>query len=68
LLSGRMVAAGWASTITFIGLIGGGILISIGLLGEYVGRIFEEIKGRPLYTVNVTANLEPGNSRRNLSS
>jgi len=57
-LSGKMVVAGWASSITFTGLIGGAILIGIGLLGEYVGRIFEEIKGRPLYTVNVVANLE----------
>ena len=55
--SGKMVVAGWASSITFTGLVGGSILISLGLLGEYVGRIFEEIKGRPLYTVNVVANL-----------
>lgn len=64
-LSGRMVVAGWASTITLLGLMGGGILISIGLLGEYVGRIFEEIKGRPLYTVNVTANLPPATGQAN---
>lgn len=59
--SGKMVVAGWASSITFTGLVGGSILIGIGLLGEYIGRIFEEIKGRPLYTVNVVANLS-GNS------
>jgi dolichol-phosphate mannosyltransferase len=35
-------------------LIGGAILISIGVLGEYVGRIFEESKGRPLYVVATT--------------
>jgi polyisoprenyl-phosphate glycosyltransferase len=45
--------------------IGGAILISIGVLGEYVGRIFEESKGRPLYVVATSINLgapedEPG--------
>jgi len=62
--SGKMVVAGWASSITFTGLIGGAILIGIGLLGEYVGRIFEEIKGRPLYTINVLANLKERQASR----
>jgi dolichol-phosphate mannosyltransferase len=26
-------------------------LVSIGILGEYIGRIYEEVKGRPLYTI-----------------
>ncbi|ABZ94441.1 Glycosyltransferase [Leptospira biflexa serovar Patoc strain 'Patoc 1 (Ames)'] len=42
---------GWATIVTLICLIGGSILISIGILGEYVARIFEESKGRPLYVV-----------------
>ncbi|TGL04515.1 glycosyltransferase [Leptospira bouyouniensis] len=42
---------GWATIVTLICLIGGSILISIGILGEYVARIFEETKGRPLYIV-----------------
>jgi hypothetical protein len=32
-------------------LIGGAILFSIGLVGEYVGRIYEQVKSRPLYLV-----------------
>ncbi|MCG6144892.1 glycosyltransferase [Leptospira bandrabouensis] len=42
---------GWATIVTLICLIGGSILISIGILGEYIARIFEESKGRPLYVV-----------------
>ena len=38
-------------------LIGGWILISIGVLGEYVAKIFEEVKRRPLYIVHKKVNL-----------
>ncbi|MFM7883450.1 MAG: hypothetical protein ACKO8H_17050, partial [Microcystis panniformis] len=33
-------------------------LISIGILGEYIGRIYEEVKGRPAYTIAEIAGLE----------
>ncbi len=33
-------------------------LVSIGILGEYIGRIYEEVKGRPLYTISEMAGLE----------
>lgn len=33
-------------------------LISIGILGEYIGRIYEEIKGRPLYTLSEVAGFQ----------
>jgi dolichol-phosphate mannosyltransferase len=42
---------GWSSQIIFTTVIGGAILISNGILGEYIGRSFEELKGRPLYIV-----------------
>jgi glycosyltransferase involved in cell wall biosynthesis len=48
---------GWPSLVAVICFIGGAILMSIGILGEYVGRIFEESKARPLYVVSSRANL-----------
>jgi len=42
---------GWAGIIVTLGIIGGMILVSLGVIGDYVGRIFEEIKRRPLYIV-----------------
>ena len=42
---------GWTGIIVTLGIIGGAILVSLGVIGDYVGRIFEEIKRRPLYIV-----------------
>lgn len=49
---------GWTSLITSIWLIGGLQLIAIGLIGEYVGKIYKETKQRPKYIVDIdTLNL-----------
>ncbi len=46
------------SALTIVVLLLGGIeLIAIGIIGEYVGRIYDEVKGRPLYLVRARRNL-----------
>ena len=50
LVSGNAVA-GWASTTTAVLVLGGMILLVLGIIGEYVARIYGEAKGRPLYIV-----------------
>lgn len=44
--------AGWASTICIICFVSGIQLISIGVIGEYIGKIYLEVKGRPRYIIS----------------
>ena len=49
---------GYASLLVFILLVGGVQMIILGILGEYIGRIFIEVKRRPLYIVEKKVNLD----------
>jgi dolichol-phosphate mannosyltransferase len=49
---------GVPTTIVIVALLGGIQLMCIGIIGEYVGRIYDEVKRRPLYVVRDRANLE----------
>ena len=49
---------GWTSVIVLVLLIGGMQLLSLGIIGGYIARIFEEVKRRPLYLVEEV--VEPG--------
>ncbi|MBC8016454.1 MAG: glycosyltransferase family 2 protein [Sporomusaceae bacterium] len=51
-------APGWATISASITLLGGLQLLGIGIIGEYVGRIFEEVKQRPLYLLRVELKKE----------
>ena len=50
--------AGWASIICVASFFGGLQLTAMGIIGEYIARIFEEVKRRPNYIVDFTANIE----------
>ena len=54
---GRAVS-GWPSLILSVWLVGAFILIGLGIIGEYVGKIYTEVKNRPRYNVDTTVGLE----------
>jgi len=49
---------GWTSLIVSIYFLGGLILSQLGILGLYIARIFDEVKGRPLYLVSKTVGIK----------
>jgi dolichol-phosphate mannosyltransferase len=55
---------GFSSTILTILLIGGIQLVSIGVLGEYIGRIYHEVKGRPAYVIRDKVAVQDTKVRR----
>ena len=55
-LEGRAIV-GWTSQLVSIWFIGGVILLACGIIGEYVGKIYTEVKRRPRYFIDKTAGL-----------
>jgi dolichol-phosphate mannosyltransferase len=51
-LNDEFVVLGWASLMASIFFVGGSILIVLGILGTYLGRVFNEVKNRPLYVIS----------------
>jgi hypothetical protein len=49
---------GWPSFMSCILFTGGAILVVLGIIGIYLGRVFQEVKSRPLYVVSETRNVE----------
>lgn len=49
---------GWTSIAVSVWAIGGLQLLAIGVIGEYIGKIYLETKQRPKYIIDLTENLE----------
>lgn len=50
-MSGYFTVPGWSSLITVVTFIGGIQLMLLGVIGEYIGRIYDEVRKRPLYLI-----------------
>jgi len=55
---GWYTISGWTSLTILLSAIGAALLFSVGILGEYVGKLYEQSKNRPLYFAARTYNLE----------
>jgi polyisoprenyl-phosphate glycosyltransferase len=51
-LAGVFVVPGWTSIMVLVGVVGGIQLMVLGVIGEYIAHIFDEVKRRPLYVVS----------------
>ncbi len=58
LVLGESMAEGAAPILLLVTFLGGVQLISLGIMGEYVGRIYEEVRGRPQYLVSRKINFQ----------
>ncbi|HEX5072834.1 MAG TPA: glycosyltransferase family 2 protein [Gemmatimonadaceae bacterium] len=60
---GSETVRGWASTLVVILLLGGAQLLMIGIVGEYLSRIYDEVKQRPMYVIGDLRGFEGDGAR-----
>jgi dolichol-phosphate mannosyltransferase len=56
--TGRVDGAGWTSVVVLILIFGGVQLLSLGIVSEYVGRTYEEVKRRPRYVIESLSGID----------
>jgi polyisoprenyl-phosphate glycosyltransferase len=54
----EQVPSGWTTLSIMVSVFGGIQLLFMGIIGEYIGAIFDEVKARPLYIVEESINIE----------
>lgn len=59
-VTGGFAVPGWASIMVLVGIVGGVQLIVLGVIGEYIARIHDEVKRRPLYLVDDAHGFDDG--------
>lgn len=52
------ISAGWSSTVAIILFVGGIIMLLLGMIGEYIGRIYISINNSPQYVIRETINID----------
>jgi glycosyltransferase involved in cell wall biosynthesis len=63
-LAGGFVVPGWTTIVVLVGVVGGIQLIVLGVIGEYIAHIFDEVKRRPLYVVSRAHGIPEDETRR----
>lgn len=58
ILKWNNLTPGWTSLMVTITFLGGSILVSLGMIAEYIARIYDESKGRPQYIIDKTINID----------